>query len=194
MIGSYTYTLNDHPTDIIETFEINGNQVRSERTAFGVTTQVDAELEDDRVVRFHVRYGEEVSAKYMVHGWGVEVERVRAGKRLLEQTPIEGPFEVFPLMRIFAGRVILQISSAVGQKIQIVVPWLFDPKNEAMFLSAHVDWRSAKQLDGDLYQYIGENYDETAKFWVDACGLLTRYAWNQGENLWVVQLKTTADD
>ncbi len=91
-------------------------------------------------------------------------------------------------MRIFMGRVIRQIASAAGQKIQIVVPWIFDPKNEEMFLSAHVDVRSAKRLDGDLYQYVGENYDETAKFWVDARDVLTRYEWKQGENFWSVNI------
>lgn len=188
MNGSYIYTLNGQPTNIVETFEINGNHIHSERTAFGVTMRVDAVLEDDRVMQFQIDYGEDVSAKYTVHGWGVEVERVRAGKRLVEQKQIEGRFEAFPLMRIFMGRVIRQIESVAGQKIQIVVPWIFDPKNEEMFLSAHVDWRSAKRLDGDLYQYVGENYDETAKFWVDVRGVLTRYEWKQGDGLWDVKL------
>lgn len=129
-----------------------------------------------------------------LHGWGVEVERVRAGKRLVEQKQVTGRFEAFPLMRIFMGRVIRQIEALGGQGIQIVVPWIFDPKNEEMFLSAHVDVRSAKRLDGDLYQYVGENYDETAKFWVDARGVLTGYEWKQGENFWSVALRTTADD
>ena len=188
MKGSYIYTLNGQPTEIVETFEIDGNHVCSERVAFGTKMTVDAELENDRVVRFDVRYGEDVSAKYTVHAWGVEVERVRAGKRLVEQKQVEGRFEAFPLMRIFMGRVIRQIEALGGQGIQIVVPWIFDPKIEEMFLSAHVDVRSAKRLDGDLYQYVGENYDETAKFWVDARGLLTGYEWKQGDNFWSVSI------
>ena len=188
MKGSYIYTLNGQPTEIVETFEIDGDHICSERVAFGTKMTVNADLENDRVVRFDMRYGEDVSAKYTVYAWGVEVERFRAGKRLVEQKQVTGRFEAFPLMRIFMGRVIRQIESAAGQKIQIVVPWIFDPKNEEMFLSAHVDWRSAKRLDGDLYQYVGENYDETAKFWVDARGVLTRYEWKQGDGLWDVKL------
>lgn len=188
MKGSYIYTLNGQPTEIVETFEIDGDYVCSERVAFGTKMTVNADLENDRVVRFDMRYGEDVSAKYTVYAWGVEVERFRAGKRLVEQKQVTGRFEAFPLMRIFMGRVIRQLEALGGQGIQIVVPWIFDPKNEEMFLSAHLDVRSAKRLDGDLYQYIGENYDETAKFWVDARGVLTGYEWKQGDNVWSVSI------
>ncbi|MFN8433436.1 MAG: hypothetical protein U0V18_05425 [Anaerolineales bacterium] len=188
MKGSYIYTLNGQPTEIVETFEIDGDHICSERVAFGTKMTVNADLENDRVVRFDMRYGEDVSAKYTVYAWGVEVERFRAGKRLVEQKQVTGRFEAFPLMRIFMGRVIRQLEALGGQGIQIVVPWIFDPKNEELFLSAHVDVRSAKRLDGDLYQYIGENYDETARFWIDARGLLTRYTWKQNDKEWDVNL------
>lgn len=195
MKGEYIYNCNGERVDIVETFEIDGNQICSERRAFGVTLRVAAlvNIEDDRVVRFEVEYGEDVSAQYQVQADGVLAEYVRAGERSVEQKQITGRFEPFPLMRIFMGRVIRQIESLGGQDIQIMVPWIFDPADER-FLSIHVDKRSAKKLDEGLYQYIGENYDADARFWVDARGILTRYTWKQGEKFWDVELRTTADD
>lgn len=188
MKGSYIYTLNGHPTEIVETFEIDGKRICSERVAYGTKMTVRAELERDHVMRFDVQYGVDASAHYAIHAWGVEVERVRKGKRLVEQKQVAGRFVAFPLMRIFMGRVIRQIESLGGQDIQIVAPWIFDPNNEELFLSPHVDVRSAKRLDGDLYQYVGENYDETARFWIDERDVLTRYEWKQGDNFWSVSI------
>lgn len=200
MRGSYIYFLNGERTDIREHWQVDaapsGRRIRSERIANGATLSVDAVETGGCITRFDIRYragDTDMRAGYEIDGRGVRVQRVVNGQSEFHQAQAEGSFIPSPLMRVFTGGVIRQLA-ALGRPGWVLVPWLFDPAQTGRFLLPHFDTRSARLLEygpeADLYEYLGEQYDDTARFWVNAAGLLSRYIWQQGSQHWDVLLLT----
>ncbi len=198
MRGSYVYFLNGEQMDIREGWQVRpappGRLIRSERSAYGTTLSVDAVETGGRLTRFDVRYragATDIRAWYEVDGQEVRVQRLVNGREEYRHVRTEALFIVSPIMRVFTGGVIRQLV-ALGQPGCVLVPWLFDPAQAERFLLPHFDTRSARLLekDGamDVYEYIGEQYDANARFWVDARSILARYNWQQGDKSWDVRL------
>ena len=65
----------------------------------------------------------------------------------------------------------------------MLVPAIGDPSDRDGLLLPVLSRRRVKQLasesGGDLWQFTGGQYDESASFWVDSSGLLARYQWRQ---------------
>jgi hypothetical protein len=81
------------------------------------------------------------------------------------------------------------------------VPWIHDPHNGAMLLTAQFDARRATVIDVNLletdhgpvecirYRFVGGNYTDACEFWVDEHGMLLRYRWPQRKDaIWDVRL------
>ncbi len=200
MRGRYVYFLNGERTDIREHWQVDaapsGRRIRSERIAYGTTLSVDAHETDGALTRFDVRLQtgvHDIHAAYRLDGLDVHLTRSLNGLSSVHHQQAGAPFIAVPVLRVFTGAVILRLA-ALGRPGQVLIPWLLDPSQTGRLLLPHFDTRRARRLehgpDGDLYEYVGEQYDETARFWVNAQGLLSRYTWQQGSQHWDVLLLT----
>lgn len=198
MRGQYVYFLDGERTDIRETWQVDaapsGRRIRSERIAYGTTLSVDAVEMSDALSGFNIHYcGEhtDIRAAYTLDGLDIHLERSVKGRATTHHLRAEAAFLASPLLRVFTGGVILHLA-ALGRPAQVLIPWLFDPSDTGRLLLPHFDTRRARRVehgpDSDLYEYVGEQYDDTARFWVNAQGLLSRYTWQQGSQHWDVLL------
>lgn len=199
--GFYIYFLDGKPTDILETWQLEpapgGEHIRSERIAYGTSLRLDAVKQAESITRFEVHYtaaGQDVSAQYEICGGQVNVRRSLNGVCRETSLALDEPFLVFPLLRVFAGPVILRLAQT-GQPQSVLLPWLLDPANEEKFLAPHTDLRAARRVQqgspNSAFSYTGEHYDETARFWVnEQTGLLSAYEWQQGKQHWQVRCQT----
>jgi len=79
----------------------------------------------------------------------------------------------------------------------VILPEVGVPGDDPALFTPHFSYRTAQllgeeEVDGLMlarYRYIGDQYDESAGFWVDNDELLARYRWTQdGEKAWEVSL------
>jgi hypothetical protein len=80
------------------------------------------------------------------------------------------------------------------------VPNIKNPNDNVQLLTLELDLRSVSHLGqevitiheteyiADLFEFIGGNYDCSARFWVAENDLLLRYAWQQNDVFWEVLL------
>ena len=89
---------------------------------------------------------------------------------------------LYPLMRIYLGMTIEAVV-ARGGAAELVVPDIRHVEDEARLLQPLLSRRTAKLLAADdrerCYQFIGDQYDASARFWLDDSGRLLRYRWVQ---------------
>ncbi len=198
MRGQYVYYCNGKRADIAETWEISpappGRIIRSQRLASGTTLSVHAVETDGHLTQFDVRYrtdADDIQADYALQEQAIHLQRTQNGRTIQHQVSLSSVFIAAPLLRVFMGAVILRLAQFNAPAL-VLVPWLFNPAQTGRLLMPHFDTRRAVLLarhpDADLYQYLGEQYDEDARFWVNASGLLTRYTWQQGNQHWDVRL------
>ena len=95
---------------------------------------------------------------------------------------------VSPLLRVFTGAVIMKLADA-GAPLDVLVPNITDPADARALLTPKIEKRRAaflhtedlsvdgKTIPARCYSYISEQYDDTARFWIDAHQLLVRYTW-----------------
>ncbi|MEH6568269.1 MAG: hypothetical protein V7709_04280 [Halioglobus sp.] len=214
--GSYRYLLNGEPTQVLESWDIEGDlaaqcQISSRRAAPGLEIVVDAQLSGGKVQNFNVVWHagptETVCARYQLfedelvvvwRGLGCdEDERTEISLDAATVQPI-----LFPLMRIFTGPLINCLLEAGGEG-NIVLPDISDPANKPRLLRPQFSVRRATVVDAEsiLYshgeerpcrrcEYTGDQYTAGSYFWLGADGLLERYQWQQSADLhWDVWLE-----
>lgn len=214
--GSYSYLRNGVATGINETWSIHiqtgGFLFRTERNAaiFGSRIAVEARGFDlahlfwFRVDWHNTNPGavKTASAVYDIGPDAIQVKREIDGTLTHEIVPRPEWLIVSPLMRIFYGGVLLQLEAA--QRVcPVLVPWIHQPNNAQMLLSAQLDPRRARLLDqGKLevagethvakrYEYIGGNYTAASQFWVNDAGILVRYTFAENPD---VEWEVVMDD
>ncbi|MCW1968101.1 MAG: hypothetical protein KIH69_008285 [Anaerolineae bacterium] len=212
--GSYSYSRNGVATGIREKWSlkigIGGMLFRTERDAsiFGSHIAVEARGFDlAHLFWFRVDWRntnpdavKTASAIYDIGPDTIHVKREVDGTMTHEIIPRPERLVVSPLMRIFYGGVLLQLEAA-QEVCPVLVPWIHQPNNAQMLLSAQLDPRRARLLDkgkikvaGEThvvkrYEYIGGNYTADSQFWVNDAGILVRYTFAQSQNdLWEVQM------
>ncbi|MEH6516668.1 MAG: hypothetical protein V7742_08305 [Halioglobus sp.] len=214
--GSYHYSLNGKPTEVRETWSLEGDllgecRITSTRAAPGIDITVAALVSHGAVQNFSVQWCtgsvENISAYYELRddrpivtrrGMGdTEEEEIEVAVETLQQTPL-----LFPLMRIFTGPLIARLLAREGGGT-IVLPDINDPADKLILLKPLVSERSARLVGEELIaspdgeeqlcrrcEYSGGQYTDDSHFWLAADNLLERYQWQQSPELfWDVRLQ-----
>jgi hypothetical protein len=205
--GSYRYLLNGQPTEVAESWDIEGElatqcQISSLRFAPGIEIEVTAGLSNGKVQHFTSAWrsgsAETISAQYLL-----QAERVLVTWRAADSTT-EEVIEVFhdgtssqpllfPLMRIFSGPLIARILHLGGEG-NVVLPDITDPEDEGRLLRPLSTHRKARIVENDAIlsldgadlpcrrcEYTGDQYGAGSHFWLGQDDLLLRYQWQQSE-------------
>jgi len=200
--GSYIYFRNGALTDVRETWAVfswpeGKHCIRAARRApsFGSSIQVEAWVSADAVTRFTVAWENtlpeavrQANATYTLTPAEITVERViNSRPQPTLQLPTPPNLVISPLLRCFQGQAIAQAAQlGRGAPVPVLVPWIHDPRNAELLLTPQLDRRSAKKLSReeqlDCYTYVGGNYDEAARFWLNDAGEMVRYEFED----WVV--------
>lgn len=106
---------------------------------------------------------------------------------------------IYPLMRVYTGAVIKRIAD-LGGSAQIIVPDIrLDTAPDKKLQPTVSERRSALLADDDIFlegrrhkcqrwSFIGDQYDKSSEFWLDAEGNLLCYSWLQAaQQRWRVQ-------
>jgi hypothetical protein len=214
--GSYQYSLNGKPTEVRETWSLEGDlpgecRITSTRAASGINISVTALVLHGAVQNFSVQWctgsAENISAHYELRGdrpivtrrgmGDTEEEKIEVAVETLNQAPL-----LFPLMRIFTGPLIARLL-AHDSGGTIVLPDINDPADELKLLTPLVSERSAKLVGEELIaatdgeeqlcrrcEYSGGQYTADSHFWLADDNLLERYQWQQSIDLfWDVRLQ-----
>lgn len=186
--GRYRYQLNGEPVAIDERFEIaaDGHISSTRETPSGVRITVDAHpsLLDFAVTMAYP--GATIEANYEIDADEVRCTRGAA----VERAERPSDLVISPILRVFQGPAIRSTASAGADgSASVLVPWIYDPNNRDRLLGLNIEQRRAFVEDDGSYRYVGGNYDDTARFWLDDNGLLTRYVWHQSDShRWEVRL------
>lgn len=207
--GSYRYRLNGEIAPVEESWTLTESTgcvqfVESRRTAGDVSLAVTAELASGRVQSCDVEWQSAsvpcVHARFELTGPGVIWRRTVGNSAAEGLVSSESREEVllYPLMRIFTGPVIRTLARTGGEG-QVLVPDI-SIADQAELLLPDVSIRKAvcegedhlKEHPGISCQrwlFIGGQYGETARFWLDEQSRMLRYRWLQSESqLWEVDL------
>lgn len=207
--------MNDTQTDIIETFRFSttpelDTTIESERhaPAFNSRIAVHAFYASKHISHFEVDWqnGNQdavhtANAQYQFTTDKIIVNRSIDGQAFLETLSMPEVLIVLPLLRIFTGKAIRQaFEIGNGERVPIFIPNIKDAKDKTQLLTLELDMRSAnlieqdtininnKEHPADVFNFIGGNYDHTAKFWVAENDLLLQYQWQQNNVFWEVKL------
>jgi hypothetical protein len=208
--GSYRYLCNGEPMPVSESFSMQGTltgdcRVESLRRAGEIAIAAEAQLSNGRVTSAALQWrhsGEETIAatftatadRWLVQRQGVAIELPRDEG---SHTP-----QLFPLLRVFTGPMLLELQSTAGRG-SVIVPCIDDPLDRNSLLEPRLSDRCVQLLESDdslslaglqwpcsRYAYTGGRYGEETRCWVSRGGLLLRYCWQQSpEQLWDVQLQ-----
>lgn len=208
--GRYRYRLNGEPAPVEETWTISGaansrQRVESTRKAGNVSLKVSAILERGDAEFCEITWQSVaaplVEARYERGVTGIHWRRT-VGERVTEGVVDEaegGRITLYPLMRVFTGGVISGLAALDGEA-QVLVPNIASD-DELVLLLPDLSLRRVvcegkdtledfRGVPCERWSFIGGQYDETAKFWLDTQGLLLRYRWRQSAGqLWEVELE-----
>ncbi len=209
--GGYVYLLNGQPAPVEETWlrRRTGDdcwEIKSSRLAGDVSIHVQAVSNDRGVKRCRIqwRLQRSLEAQYEMleqHLRFSMVEDDQAGS--VQELPLGfDTASLFPLMRIFSGPVISRLLAGRGDGL-VVLPEIGVPEDDDALLRPRFSRRQARVLDeqmldvpgaGELAcvccQYLGDQYDDSARFWLSPDNLLVRYTWRQSqEHAWDVSLR-----
>lgn len=212
--GVYHYLLNGEPTAIVEQWQRHRQPsgeclINSSRRAPGVSIEVDAWTERGQVRRFDILWapdrGEPVSAGYRLDEGVLRVRR-RAGMAPPEEHELTAgagaaaPL-LSPLMRVFAGPVIVSLIDGGGRGT-VVVPCIDEPAGPERLLQPQVSERSARVLESGveledgagercrLCEYRSDRYGPGTRFWLGEDDMLVRYQWQQSPTRqWDIRLR-----
>jgi len=213
--GTYHYWMNGTQEDITETFRFISDGtadtvIESERhaEAFGSHIQVSAVYNRKKLTRFNVEWRnknqnavQHANAHYQFEQKEILVHRNIDEQEFHERLPIPERFTALPLLRIFTGKAIREAYAiGHGDKVPVLVPNIQDPNDRVQLLALELSLRSVTYLGrdtlvinnaehtADVFNFIGGNYDHTAKFWVNENDILLKYQWQQGDTFWEVKL------
>lgn len=217
MNGTYHYWMNGTQADITESFRFISTPeadtvIESVRHAetFGSHIAVTATYHDSQLSHFDVEWQNDnpnavkfASVHYQFDPNEINVYRNLDGREFHERLPKPEVFTVLPLLRVFTGRAIREVFQlGGGRRVPVLVPNIKNPNDNVQLLTLELDLRSAAKLDSetitiadeeylaDKFNFIGGNYDQSAKFWVDEDDLLLKYEWQQNDVFWEVKLTT----
>ena len=207
--GQYRYLHNGAPAPVQETWTVSHEsavrtRVESIRQAPGIEVQVTATLQAGAVCACSLIWKSEqlgeLGAEYLCQEDGIRFQRDDGSDSQLLPHPADGVIILYPLMRIFTGPVIRAVAER-GGKALVLVPFIGDPEDRGRLLSPDLSWREVRRLadgddhHGDCWQFIGGQYDESARFWLGREDTLSRYHWQQdGTGAWDVRLQPGSHD
>lgn len=207
--GKYVYRADGARADVDERWlrlrSAEGDLITLSERASGshrFCVRVRARERGGRVVEVGVRWRSDApgaaprcDARYVIGPAAVIAVRRLAGEGE-ERTEVRAEAAIAsPLMRVFMGATIRAVAERGAAPV--FVPWLTDPSDAARLLVPHIERRRARRIAEERvetengvvaatrFEYIGEQYDESARFWVGADGLLARYEWRE----WDVRLR-----
>jgi hypothetical protein len=213
--GTYIYLLNNKPTGITEKFYIeilpDGKQLTvstRDASVYGTIFTVKAIEKNNKFQAFEINFKKEseINAIYKFADKTFHFERTINGEMVDNET-FELPKNcvIFPLMRCFQGKTILQV--AKNQAITtVLVPNIINPNDTKNLLKPTFDQRTAENIgqeaiafyqahsvtfETNIYRYFTKHYDENSRFWIDKNGLLVAYQFQQThDKLWNIHLQT----
>jgi len=207
--------MNGTQADITETFRFisdgtTDTVIESERhsEAFGSHIHVSAAYDKKKLAHFDVEWQNKnrnavqyANAHYQFEEKEILVHRSIDEQKFHECLPIPERFTVLPLLRIFTGKAIREAYVlGRGDWSPVLVPNIQDPCDNVQLLALELSLRSVTYLGrdalvinneehtADTFNFIGGNYDPTAKFWVNENDILLKYQWQQGDTFWEVKL------
>lgn len=190
--GRYVYKRNGEIVAMEETYEVAHHGVSSRRTTpTGVTIEVVATALDIAVTFASAEVT--VSVRQEITDCIVSTRTVNAKVDPPWIGPSEALLVASPLLRIFQGPAIKAVTLRGHQglnkeptEVPVLLPWLSNPTDHARLLTADVQYRRAwadPRTDpfrgATAYQYLGGNYEDSARFWIDDNDVLQRYVWPQ---------------
>jgi hypothetical protein len=211
--GRYLYERNGESVDIIEEFDIIGDGcvlplradsalVRSSRTtSTGVSIGVVSDA--TRVEVVFTSEDNTVSSVFTQNGVNMVCARTVNGA----ETPTTShpfPTVVSPILRVYQGPAIAELArqhrassdvSGQPEPATVLIPWIYDPANTGLLLTANIEHRRAwTELDG-TFRYVGGNYDDAAVFELASDDTLTSYVWSQSpDTIWTVRIAPKGGD
>jgi len=212
--GVYHYALGGKDTQIREPWTIHNREdgtriTRIERDASFYKAKLLAEIHatDGAITSLDIRWENgndnmvaSATASYQFAGNQLQITRTCAGKAYEELHTLDDSVIISPLMRIGIGYVLTKLVQ-YPQGTNVLIPNIKEPNNPDTLLAAYFEHRQAKELSTEpvvaggkmyqakRYQYIGELYDEDAKFWLDKHDILLSYSWKQTDGMqWMVDL------
>lgn len=197
--GGYAYFRNGVLTDVRETWAVCGwpdgtHCTRAARHApsFGSVIQVEAWGSAEGISRFKVAWENtlpeavpQTNATYTITTTKITVERTLSGApQPSVQLPTPPNLVVSPLLRCFQGPAIRRVAGlGRGERVPVLVPWIHDPGNAELLLTPQLDPRSAQKLSTkngvDCYAYVGGNYDDAARFWLNGDDQMVKYEFGE---------------
>lgn len=197
--GNYSYWRNGEPTTLGETWAVYGGPngaiyTQAERQApdYGSIIKVGAWAEAGKITQFTVEWKNTspeavalAQARYTITEQHIEVERsINNGPPHITQLPALANLVISPLLRCFQGVAIKQVAElGRGERVPVLVPWIHDPLNAELLLTPQLDPRSARLLstenDLDIYAYVGGNYDDAARFWLNSANEMVKYEFGE---------------
>lgn len=223
---NYKYFLNNQPTGISEKFGVRNlpgglTQTICERNTsiHGTMIYADAKRRGELFEKFEIRITNEknpetadVRAVYRFSGNNLHFTRERNDETVDDEIiALPENCLVFPLMRCFQGRTILQVAEK-RTAVSVLVPDIQNPNDAGNLLRPIFDMRSAEFLgreqigfwkkdsgdedtivarEANLYRYISKHYDDNSRFWINDEGLLIAYRFQPAkEQIWDVYLES----
>jgi hypothetical protein len=190
--GKYVYKRNGEVVAMEEVYEVAHQEVLSRRTTpTGVTIEVVATAVDIAVTFTGAEVT--VSVLQQITDCIVSTRTVNGKIEASWVGPTEAALVASPLLRIFQGPAIKAVAArgdhGPGEEpteVPVLLPWLSNPTDHALLLTAEVQYRRAwrdpltESYEGaPPYQYLGGNYEDSARFWIDDNDVLQRYVWPQ---------------
>ena len=190
--GKYVYKRNGEAVAMEEVYEVAHREVTSRRTTpTGVTIEVLATAVDIAVTFTSAEV--RISVVQEITDCIVSTRTVNGNTEASWVGPADALLVASPLLRIFQGPAIKAVAArgdhGPGEEpaeIPVLLPWLSNPTDHARLLTADVQYRRAwsdpltESYQGAAsYQYLGGNYEDSARFWIDHNDVLQRYVWPQ---------------
>lgn len=193
MRGRYQYFRAGQPVPVEETFFKSSEGLQAVRSAPPYRIEVSAQASDGTQEAYSLSFsGPEgvIRLDAARSAQGLHAVRFYNGAEAGWQLPGDALF--FPLLRVFAGRVIRQIVAQGGQAA-VIVPDIRHPQDTPHVLTPLTETRRAQQVgqssaswDGgngapcDVFSYVGGAYDDSARFYLQG-DMLVRYTFEDWE-------------
>lgn len=211
--GTYQYDCDGESTDINEAWSEHLCQdgstiVNCQRNAasFGSYIRVQSRSSRGNIDEFMVQWRQRVDHEVITLDAHYFIGETHTTiKRRVQDELYEYAFEIdqrniaiCPLMRIYYGDTIDWLYRQ-GEPRLVMMPWIQKPNETDRMLEMQLSQRSAIAVNGvsvdapsssaRCFNYRGDQYDDSALFWLADNNRLLRYQWNQSGKLWQVNLR-----
>lgn len=202
--GVYHYLSNDQDTGIREPWTIHEQADKSRLTRverdtgmYGIRILVEVIEQHNDITQFDVLWkdanqGFEASAHYerIDNNW--QIRHTVAGAQHHATVQHTDNLIAFPLMRVFTGSVLQRLHHQ-PEGATVMIPNIINPNDKVNLLTPHLEKRTAHIIEQNdnqtIYQYLANNYDDSARFYVNTDGILARYTFTQKDgSRWDVHL------